>query len=161
MLGLRTLPALRASSRPMMRPMVQSLGLGLRTIGTIPEPPGGIVGTVNEPVKVPPPSRSHGSFHWSFERVVSAAVVPLAVLPFVTTLTPVVETTLTSLLIVHTHIGLSSCIIDYIPKRKYGSFQKVAYGALYAGTAAALYGLYEYETNDVGITEGIKKVWNA
>ena len=33
--------------------------------------------------------------------------------------------------------------------------------ALKAGTVAVGVGLYEFETNDVGLTEGIKRIWKA
>jgi succinate dehydrogenase (ubiquinone) membrane anchor subunit len=71
------------------------------------------------------------------------------------------DATLGGLLIAHSHIGLGACITDYIPKRKYGVLHDASVWALYAGTALAVYGLYEYETNDVGLSETIRKIWNA
>ncbi|ANB13071.1 protein SHH4 [Sugiyamaella lignohabitans] len=133
-----------------------------RFLGTIPQPPGYIQGTVNDPVKLPPPSPSHGSYHWSFERLVAVGMAPLVIAPLATgSLTPVLDATLGSLLLVHVHLGLESCIIDYIPKRVYGKLHNLAIYALYGGTALSLYGLYEYETNDIGLTATIGKVWNA
>jgi succinate dehydrogenase (ubiquinone) membrane anchor subunit len=38
---------------------------------------------------------------------------------------------------------------------------KSAKWALNTATVLVLYGLYEFETNDVGITEGVKKIWKA
>ncbi len=32
---------------------------------------------------------------------------------------------------------------------------------LYAATGLNMYGLYRYNTEDVGITEGVKKLWHA
>jgi succinate dehydrogenase (ubiquinone) membrane anchor subunit len=141
----------------------KNCGLRLfRPIGSVARPPGGIVGTVNDPTPTPPVNKAHGSYHWSFERIVAASVVPLAVLPFANgALTPVLDATLGSLLVVHSHMGLESCILDYIPKRVYGKLHNVAIYALYGGSVLALIGLYEFETNDIGITETIKKVWNA
>ncbi|CAN6648191.1 mitochondrial inner membrane protein Shh4p [Trichomonascus vanleenenianus] len=138
--------------------------VGLRMLGTIPQPPGGIIGTVNEAVKVPPPDKMHGSKHWTVERVVATSIVPLILVPFATStgsLMPVLDATLGSLLIMHVHIGLESCIIDYIPKRVYGQFHKLAIAALWGGSAVALYGLYELEKKDDGLTESIRKIWNA
>lgn len=51
--------------------------------------------------------------------------------------------------------------MDYIPKRKYPRSVKTARWTLNAATALVLYGLYEFETNDVGITEGVRRVWKA
>jgi hypothetical protein len=41
--------------------------------------PAIIPGTVNDATKFPPPDRAHGSYHWAFERVLSAALIPLTV----------------------------------------------------------------------------------
>ncbi|GAW10361.1 mitochondrial inner membrane protein [Lentinula edodes] len=48
--------------------------------------PGGPIykGTVNDPTTFPPPSKTHGSYHWAFERLVSAALVPMTVAAFAT-----------------------------------------------------------------------------
>ncbi|CAN6638368.1 mitochondrial inner membrane protein Shh4p [Trichomonascus vanleenenianus] len=137
---------------------------GRRTLFTVPQPPGGIVGTVNEATKTPKHDPVHGSYHWSFERILAVSIVPLTVAPFALqngTLIPVLDATLGSLLVAHVHMGLQSCIIDYIPKRVYGKYHNVAIYALTAGSVVALYGLYQFETNDVGITESIQKIWKA
>lgn len=124
--------------------------------------PQDIQGTVNDAVPVPPVDKSHGSFHWSFERLVALGIIPVIVAPFATgSLSPVLDATLGSLLIVHSHIGFESSIIDYIPKRQFKTLHNLSIYALYTGSALALYALYEFETNDVGITETLKKVWNA
>lgn len=131
-------------------------------LGTIPQPPGGIVGSVNDPVAIPSPNRSHGSYHWSFERIIVLGMVPLMVTPFTAiTLTPVLDATLGSLILMHSHLGFESCIIDYIPKRVYGPFHNLAMYALYLGSATALYGVYQMETNDIGLTAAVSKIWNA
>jgi len=57
--------------------------------------------------------------------------------------------------------GSRSCIVDYFPKRKYPKSSMAAKWSLNAATVLVLYGLYEFETNDVGITEGVKKIWKA
>lgn len=41
-----------------------------------------IKGTVNEPTTYPPPSPSHGHYHWMFERGVSVALLPLTAIAF-------------------------------------------------------------------------------
>lgn len=157
----RALP--RLSSNTMFRPLFNTTQKTVvRSLGTIPQPPGGIIGTANEPSKIPSPNKTKGSYHWAFEKVVLMGMVPLTVYPFLGgPLTPVLDATLGSLLIVHCHVGFESCIIDYIPSRVYGKWYNVAKYALWGGTLTALYGVYEFETNDVGITESIRKVWNA
>lgn len=38
-----------------------------------------IKGTVNDAVSYPEPSKSHGSYHWAFERLISASLIPLTI----------------------------------------------------------------------------------
>ncbi|BFZ64053.1 membrane anchor subunit of succinate dehydrogenase, Sdh4 [Saitoella coloradoensis] len=121
-----------------------------------------IQGTVNDPAPIPPVSRSHGSYHWDFERLVSVALVPLTLAPFVAgSVSPVMDAVLCSALVIHSHIGFDACVTDYIPERKYKKLAPLATWALRGATATVLYGLYQFETNDVGLVEGIKKVWTA
>lgn len=66
-------------------------------------------GTVNDPTTFPTPSRTHGSHHWAFERLLSASLVPLTAAAFVTSGSayPVVDGLLGISLVVHSHIGVS------------------------------------------------------
>jgi succinate dehydrogenase (ubiquinone) membrane anchor subunit len=70
-------------------------------------------GTVNDPTTFPPPSRSAGSYHWAFERLLSAGLVPLTVAAFVTSGTnyPVLDGVLGVSLIMHSHIGVRATLI--------------------------------------------------
>lgn len=55
---------------------------------------------------MPDPDYAHGSYHWSFERIVSAGLIPLTVAPFAAgSLNPVTDSVLCALLVVHSHIG--------------------------------------------------------
>ena len=65
-------------------------------------------GTVNDPTTFPPPSKSHGSYHWSFERLLAAGLVPLTTAAFVTSGSPapLLDGLLGVSLIVHSHIGV-------------------------------------------------------
>lgn len=121
-----------------------------------------IDGTVNDPAPVPAPNPTHGSYHWSFERLVTIGLVPLTIAPFAAgSLHPITDAVLGATLVLHSHIGFQACIVDYIPKRLYPKLLKAARWALNSATVLVLYGLYEFETNDVGITEGVKKLWKA
>ena len=64
---------------------------------------------MNDPTPFPPPSKSHGSYHWAFERILSAGLVPLTVASFVTSGTnyPIIDGLLGVSLIMHSHIGVS------------------------------------------------------
>lgn len=69
-------------------------------------------GTVNDPTTFPPPSRTHGSHHWAFERLLSASLVPLTAAAAVTTGSqyPIVDGLLGVALVMHSHIGVCFAI---------------------------------------------------
>ena len=102
----------------------------------------------------------HGSNHWSFERAISVATFGLI---SVAAIHPhsMVDFGLGIIVPLHCHIGFGAIITDYLPKRKFPVVYRFARGALYASTAITIYGLYKYNTEDVGITEGIKTIWAA
>ncbi|KAG2142973.1 SDHD, membrane anchor subunit of succinate dehydrogenase [Suillus clintonianus] len=102
--------------------------------------PGGpiIKGTVNDPTEFPPPSRTHGSYHWHL----SAFLQP----PF---------------LVMHSHLGFDSMIVDYVHPRKFPILGPVMTWTLRSATVGVLVGVYQFNTNDIGLTELIAKVWTA
>jgi succinate dehydrogenase (ubiquinone) membrane anchor subunit len=69
-------------------------------------------GTVNDPNPFPPTSRSQGSHHWAFERLLSAALIPMTGAAFVTSGSqfPVLDGVLAVSLVIHSHIGVSFAI---------------------------------------------------
>ncbi|KAI1459917.1 CybS-domain-containing protein [Annulohypoxylon moriforme] len=128
----------------------------------LPPGPQVIKGTVNDPAPVPETSPTHGSYHWTFERLVAAGIIPLTVAPFAgSSLNPGLDAILCSLLLVHCHLGFQSVLIDYIPTSKYPKSRKASIWLLNAATVLVGVGLYEFETNDVGLTEAVKRVWKA
>lgn len=76
---------------------------------------------MNDPTDFPPPSKSHGSYHWAFERLLSAGLVPLTAAAFVTSGSnyPVLDGILGVSLVMHSHIGvrLSFTIISFFANR--------------------------------------------
>lgn len=117
---------------------------------------------VNDPVPVPNPSPIHGSYHWTFERAVAAGLIPLTLAPFAgASLNPGMDAVLCSLLLLHCHGGFKQVITDYIPTKGYPKSRKIATWTLNAATVLVGIGLYEFETNDVGLTETVKRVWKA
>ena len=158
--------ALRASTRPVLgaalaRPVAVPRR-GLFEGYGVPQPPGNIVGTVNDAVPVPPSDAVHGSYHWTFERIIAVGLVPLTILPAATgTLSPALDALFGGLLVAHCVSGFQSCITDYIPGRKFPRGHKVANLMLYIGSAGALYGIYKLETEEEGITGAVGKIWNA
>ncbi|KAL8962926.1 MAG: hypothetical protein Q9193_000741 [Seirophora villosa] len=127
-------------------------------------PPGPQVmeGGVNDPAPVPEPSPTHGSYHWVFERAMSAALIPLTIAPFAAgTLNPVMDAILCAGIIIHSHIGFQSVIIDYVPDKRLPKTRALFWWGLRAATLLVAVGFFEFETNDVGLTEAIKRVWTA
>lgn len=118
--------------------------------------------TVNDPAPVPNPSAAHGSYHWAFERLLAAGLVPLTIAPFASgSLNPTLDAVLCGTLLLHSHLGFQSVIIDYFPKRSHPGLQRGLFWALNLATVTVGVGLYEFETNDVGVTEAIKRMWKA
>jgi succinate dehydrogenase (ubiquinone) membrane anchor subunit len=54
-----------------------------------------------------------------------------------------------------------SCIIDYFPKKRIPKLRAAAHWALRIGTVTLGLALYSFETNDVGITEAVARLWHA
>ncbi|KAK8194410.1 membrane anchor subunit of succinate dehydrogenase, Sdh4 [Zalaria obscura] len=128
----------------------------------LPPLPQVIKGTVNDAAQVPDPTPMHGSYHWSFERIMSAGLIPLTVAPFATgSLNPTLDSLLIAGILIHSHIGFESVIIDYVPEHRMPRLRKLLMWALKAATVVVGIGFYEFETNDVGLTEAIKRVWKA
>jgi succinate dehydrogenase (ubiquinone) membrane anchor subunit len=116
----------------------------------------------NDAVPVPDPSPSHGSYHWTFERLVAAGLVPLTVAPFAAgSLNPLTDALLCGTILIHSHIGFEALIVDYIPTKRLPKTRKLFDWGLKLATVVVGVGLYEFETNDVGLTEGIKRIWTA
>ncbi|KAJ5388512.1 Succinate dehydrogenase cytochrome b small subunit [Penicillium cosmopolitanum] len=128
----------------------------------LPPLPQTIQGTMNDPVPVPSPHPSEGSYHWTFERAVCVGLIPLSIAPFAAgSLNPVMDAVLCSLLVAHSHVGFQAAIIDYFRPQRVPKFNSLCNWLLRAFTLTTAVGLYEFETNDVGITEALRRIWNA
>jgi len=126
------------------------------------QPVGNIVGTVNDAVKIPPMDFYKGSYHWDYERIVTVSMVPLALAPFVIGIEhPYIDAIFSILLLIHCRYGFQSCIIDYIPERRFGIWHKVAMWALDLGSWLALYGVYVIETEANGLFALVCHIWGA
>lgn len=145
-----------------LRPM--SLKPNFSKLKIVPPPPGGVEGGVNDPLKPVEIDYFHGSYHWDYERITAVMLVPLTLVPMYGalssgTLYPLLDAMLCSVLLIHSQLGITSCIIDYIPKRKFGIWHKLAMGMLYTGSAVGLYGVYELETSNNGLVDLIGRLW--
>lgn len=54
-----------------------------------------------------------------------------------------------------------SIIIDYVPTKRLPKTRKLFWYGLNLATVVVGIGFYEFETNDVGLVEGVKRVWTA
>lgn len=54
-----------------------------------------------------------------------------------------------------------SIIIDYIPVKRLPRVRRLFWWGLRAATVLVGVGLYQFETNDIGVTEAVKKMWEA
>ncbi|KAL9013938.1 MAG: hypothetical protein Q9173_001403 [Seirophora scorigena] len=92
----------------------------------------------------------------------SAALIPLTIAPFAAgTLNPVMDAILCAGIIIHSHIGFQSVIIDYVPDKRLPKTRAMFWWGLRAATLLVAVGFFEFETNDVGLTEAIKRIWTA
>ncbi|WVN88995.1 uncharacterized protein L203_104211 [Cryptococcus depauperatus CBS 7841] len=127
--------------------------------------PGGPIlkGTVNDATTFPAPNKSHGSYHWAFERILSASLIPVTVGAAVSSGStyPIMDGILAISLIIHSHIGFDSCIVDYVHPRKFPVLGPIARWALRITTGLTVWGVYEFNTNDIGLTELVRRAWTA
>ncbi|KAF5252984.1 hypothetical protein FANTH_2071 [Fusarium anthophilum] len=164
---LAAVPATRSTFMPMSSIRSQLKGVAAfhntaRRSAILPPGPQRIEGGVNDPAPVPEPNSAHGSYHWTFERLLAAGLVPLTVAPFAAgSLNPTLDAILCSVLLLHSHMGFQQVVIDYIPSRTYPGLRKIFNWLLNIATVLVGVGLYEFETNDVGITEAVRRVWKA
>ena len=64
-------------------------------------------------------------------------------------------------MLLHAYTSFQSIIVDYVPARRFALAHKLFMWALRGATVLAGVGLYEFETNDVGLTETVKRIWKA
>ncbi|KAL9601696.1 MAG: hypothetical protein Q9179_002786 [Wetmoreana sp. 5 TL-2023] len=92
----------------------------------------------------------------------SAALIPLTIAPFAAgSYNPIMDAVLCAGIIIHSHIGFQSIIIDYVPDKRLPKIRAMFWWGLRLATLVVAIGFFEFETNDVGLTEAIKKIWTA
>jgi hypothetical protein len=95
------------------------------------------------------------------ERGSAVALIPLISTQLVYGAHPVVDGLLGVILPYHVYMGFDSCITDYIPKRVYPKLHRVAMYTLAGCTGLTMWGCYEFNTNDVGLTEFMARLVTA
>ncbi|KAF6752588.1 CybS-domain-containing protein, partial [Ephemerocybe angulata] len=75
---------------------------------------------------------------------------------------PILDGIVGLVLIAHSHIGaFDQCVVDYLRPRKFPIIGPASSWTLRAATLAATVGIFQFNTNDIGLTELIAKVWTA
>lgn len=98
---------------------------------------------MNEPTEYPQPNATHGSYHWIFERLISASLVPMVAVATVKHgACGTLDAVLSATLLMHSHIGFDALLVDYLDKRKFPVTGPVAKWILRAATVATAVGLY-------------------
>jgi succinate dehydrogenase (ubiquinone) membrane anchor subunit len=88
--------------------------------------------------------------------------VPLVLVPFASgSASPTLDAVLCAAILVHSHLGFQVIITDYVPRKRLPRARKVFNWGLNAATVVVAIGLYEFETNDVGVVEAVKRIWKA
>ncbi|RVX74912.1 hypothetical protein B0A52_01189 [Exophiala mesophila] len=163
--ALRLSPSLYSKSVPAPRWSIASRIAPFSTSSQrniLPPGPQVIQGTVNDAAPTLKPHPLHGSYHWTFERVLAVGLIPLTITPFASgSLNPTLDAVLIFTVILHSHFGFQSCVTDYIPTRQHPTMRKVFDWLLNIATVVVAIGFYEFETNDVGVVEAVKRVWHA
>ncbi|KAF9307626.1 membrane anchor subunit of succinate dehydrogenase, Sdh4 [Linnemannia elongata] len=110
----------------------------------------------------PTPNQLHGSYHWDFERLLSVSMIPLFAASAMQGAHPITDSLLGVVVPIHCHIGFDAMVTDYLHPGKVGVFgNKAITWTLRGVTVLALYGCYQFNATDIGLTELVKKAWTA
>ena len=99
-----------------------------------------------------------GVKHWFIERGTSVGTLCLLGTAFVYPC-QAVDHALGVMLPIHCHVGFDSIITDYVPRYKYPFSNKILFYMLYGLTGTTLYGLYKFNSEDIGLSQFLKKMY--
>ncbi|KAF9345994.1 membrane anchor subunit of succinate dehydrogenase, Sdh4 [Mortierella sp. AD094] len=115
-----------------------------------------------KPYKTIAPNQVHGSYHWDFERILSVSMIPLFAASALNGAHPITDGLLGVVVPIHAHLGFDAMVTDYLHPGKVGNFgNKFFSWTLRGATVLVLVGCYQFNTSDIGLTELIKKSWEA
>ncbi|KAI8921792.1 CybS-domain-containing protein [Entophlyctis helioformis] len=106
-------------------------------------------------------SKSHGSYHWTFERSLSLVSLPLVTGAVALGPTPYIDFALGFVIPLHCYFGFESMIEDYLPARRVGILYSILIWTTRILTGVAIYGCYVINTTDVGITALAQRLWTG
>ncbi|OBZ83224.1 Succinate dehydrogenase [ubiquinone] cytochrome b small subunit, mitochondrial [Choanephora cucurbitarum] len=102
-----------------------------------------------------------GAHHWNLERASAVALIPMFSTSLIYGAHPISDGLLGVVLPYHIYMGFDSCITDYIPKRVYPRLHRASNWANAVSTNLVMWGCYEFNTNDIGITEFMQRLFAA
>ena len=104
--------------------------------------------------------KATGSTHWTYERIVSMALIPPVALALYTGELPAPMNYITvSALVLHSHWGLEQVLVDYLHPRKFGALGKAALLTTRGLSGAVLLGGWYLCAHDIPL-EGLKGWWH-
>lgn len=106
-------------------------------------------------------SRLEGSIHWIWERGLSILSLGSIGSAFMLPGEPLVDLGLGTIIPLHCHVGFMAIITDYLPHHKYPFINRISTTSIWAGTLLSIYGLYLFNTKDIGISSTIRDLWSA
>lgn len=129
----------------------------------LPQKPGGVMGTPNDPYTPPAVHKFEGSIHWWIEKTFAVTTLPLVTAATLSSgpLSTVSDSILSVALLGYCYMEFQSCIADYITARVYGKWHNYAMYLLGAGSLVSLFGIYKLETENDGITGLVRGLWKA
>ncbi|KAG0227326.1 membrane anchor subunit of succinate dehydrogenase, Sdh4 [Actinomortierella wolfii] len=156
-LGLQARTCIRAAPAPALRRVY------FHASRTSAQTSTDITDAYKAPVfQTPAADQVHGSYHWDFERLLSVSLVPLFAVTAIKGAHPITDGLLGTLIPIHAHLGFDAMITDYLHVRKAGVWgNRAAVWTLRGATLATLVGCYQFNTNDIGLTELVVKAWTA
>ena len=104
---------------------------------------------------------ANGSQHWKLERLFSAGTLGCMLAGYAMPGNSTVDLLLAVVLPIHCHIGLNGVILDYLPVRRTPVLNRLARAIVGAATIGTMYGFYCFNTENIGITQGIRALWTA
>ena len=99
-----------------------------------------------------------GVKHWIKERVSSVAVLGILGAAILFPCQPI-DHALGIALPIHCHLGFDSIITDYVPTYKYPYSNTVLTYLLYGLTGTTLFGLYQFNTKDTGLSHSLRNLY--
>ncbi|OLY80478.1 Succinate dehydrogenase [ubiquinone] cytochrome b small subunit, mitochondrial [Smittium mucronatum] len=94
-------------------------------------------------------------------RMVSFSLVPILGVSFFYGPQPINDLLLGIVFPIHAYFGVTSSIVDYVPRRRFPKLNLLFTWMLNIGTLLALYGCWVINTTDVGLTAFAQRVWRA